>query len=113
MAMPVILTPGMRGCLSETIAIAWLIERGYSVFPNHAPEGPIDLIALDQRTGETILIDVKTLYQQGKYVTPLSPTETQFELGVRFLVVNGRDCFLLPPGQRKYPPDQIKDIIAA
>ena len=47
------------GCLCENIAICWLQEQGYFVFKGCQTQSDIDLIAVDPKTLETILIDVK------------------------------------------------------
>ena len=47
------------GCLCENIAICWLQEQGYFVFKGCQTQSAIDLIAVDPKTLETILIDVK------------------------------------------------------
>jgi len=47
------------GCYCENIAICWLQEQGYFVFKGCQTQSAIDLIAVDPKTLETILIDVK------------------------------------------------------
>ena len=47
------------GCLCENIAICWLQEQGYFVFKGCQTQSAIDLVAVDPKTLETILIDVK------------------------------------------------------
>jgi len=47
------------GCLCENIAICWLQEQNYFVYKGCQTQSSIDLIAVDPKTLETILIDVK------------------------------------------------------
>ena len=47
------------GCLCENIAICWLQEQGYFVYKGCQTQSAIDLVAIDPKTLETILIDVK------------------------------------------------------
>ena len=47
------------GCLCENIAICWLQEQGYFVYKGCQTQSAIDLVAVDPKTLETILIDVK------------------------------------------------------
>ena len=55
------MNPTDRGYLGEQLAMAWLLKNGYWVFKNLAPQGPVDCVAINQITNETILIDVKVL----------------------------------------------------
>ena len=47
-----------KGHLAEAVAEAWLVSKGYWVFKNRAPQGPIDMIAVHQKTGEVLFLDV-------------------------------------------------------
>ena len=47
------------GCYCENIAICWLQEQNYFVYKGCQTQSAIDLIAVDPKTLETILIDVK------------------------------------------------------
>ena len=47
------------GCLCENIAICWLQEQGYFVYKGCQTQSAIDLVAVNPKTLETILIDVK------------------------------------------------------
>jgi len=47
------------GCLCENIAICWLQEQNYFVYKGCQTQSAIDLVAVDPKTLETILIDVK------------------------------------------------------
>jgi hypothetical protein len=78
-----------KGDLSEYRASIWLAEQGYDVFRNMICTGPVDLIALDRFTGETILVDVKS----SSYDPPVKASHhwnnlDQEALGVRYLCVH-------------------------
>lgn len=47
------------GCYCENIAICWLQEQNYFVYKGCQTQSAIDLVAVDPKTLETILIDVK------------------------------------------------------
>jgi len=49
-----------KGALAELKASSWLLSKGFEVFRNVSPHGPVDIVALNPKTKETILIDVKT-----------------------------------------------------
>jgi len=53
-----------KGDLAEYYAVTWLWDEGYEVFKNAGSTGPIDLIAYNLETKETLLIDVKTFQEQ-------------------------------------------------
>ena len=53
------------GDIAEQTATIWLARQGYEVFQNFGCTGPIDLVAVNPETGETIFIDVK---KYGTYV---------------------------------------------
>ena len=75
-----------KGDLAEHYAITWLWDEGYEVFKNAGCSGPIDLIAYNLETQETILIDVKTFYKgskEGTYSqTPKQRSQLQKDLNV-------------------------------
>jgi len=48
-----------KGCYCENLAICWLQEQGYFVFKGVQTQSAVDMIAVDPKTLETILIDVK------------------------------------------------------
>lgn len=50
-----------KGSTSELIATVWLLKKGYEVFRNVSDRVEIDIIAVDPKTNETILIDVTTM----------------------------------------------------
>ena len=77
-----------KGALSELTASAYLLSLGYEVFRNVSAFGDIDIIATGN--GETLFIDVKTVYALGQG----SITKRQAELGVVALEVVGQACGL-------------------
>ena len=83
-------SPSRKGDLAEYYAVTWLWDNGYEVFQNSGCDGPIDIIAMDNK-GEIILIDVKTgsqdkRYGDNVYSAHTSRTEKQVELGVKVLL---------------------------
>lgn len=71
------------GAISEQLACVWLSQRGFEVFRNVSAHGPVDIIALDPRTGDTLKFDVKTRRStQGSKLT-----SEQQRLGVQLLYV--------------------------
>ena len=50
-----------KGDFAEYYAVTWLWDQGYEVFVNAGSDGMVDMIAWHPDTGETILIDVKTV----------------------------------------------------
>ena len=82
-------SPSRKGDLAEYYAVTWLWDNGYEVFQNAGCNGPIDMIAMDNK-GKIILIDVKTAQSD----TPRVPkgkkgrTKNQIKLGVRVLLFN-------------------------
>jgi Holliday junction resolvase-like predicted endonuclease len=51
-----------RGGYSELLACAWLMSLGYDVFRNQSDNGPIDIVAVNRKTGETVFCDAKTVH---------------------------------------------------
>ncbi len=49
-----------RGCWSEKIAIAYLMEKGFDVFDSCQTNGPVDLVAFDSKKIKIALYDVKS-----------------------------------------------------
>lgn len=72
------------GCLCENIAICWLQEQGYFVYKGCQTQSAIDLVAVDPKTLETILIDVKKV----------SRRKSGTEIG-RMARVNNKRIFIL------------------
>lgn len=72
------------GCLCENIAICWLQEQGYFVYKGCQTQSAIDLVAVDPKTLETILIDVKKV----------SRRKSGTEIG-RMARVNNKKIFIL------------------
>jgi Holliday junction resolvase-like predicted endonuclease len=51
--------PNRKGDINEYAAVHALLLKGFEVFKNICSTGPIDLVAYNPETGETIFIDVK------------------------------------------------------
>lgn len=81
-----------KGDLAEYYAVTWLWDEGYEVFKNAGCSGPIDLIAHNLETQETILIDVKTFTEQipgdGNYSNTKFRSKLQKDLNVVLLGFN-------------------------
>jgi hypothetical protein len=93
-AFPIPTTTAAKGAVGELIACAWLVGLGYEVFRNVSYHGPADIVAWLPSTGETHLIDVKTVAPEtifmradGSLSIPL--TRTGVEGVHRLLVVAG------------------------
>lgn len=56
----ILVSPGSKGAISEHLATAWLLAKGYDVFRNVSPNGRADLLAVDWVNDETIRVDVKS-----------------------------------------------------
>ena len=82
-------SPSRKGDLAEYYAVTWLWDNGYEVFQNAGCNGPIDMIAMDNK-GEMILIDVKTALSDSRNVESFHShkgrTEEQIKLGVKILL---------------------------
>lgn len=72
------------GCYCENIAICWLQEQNYFVYKGCQTQSAIDLVAVDPKTLETILIDVKKV----------SRRKSGTEIG-RMARVNNKKIFIL------------------
>ncbi len=75
-----------KGDLGEYYAVTWLWDQGYEVFKNAGCTGPIDLIAYNLKTQETLLIDVKSFTRDprdGRYSkTPKERSRLQKEQNI-------------------------------
>ena len=49
-----------KGCLSEKIAICYLMKKGLDVFDSCQTNGAVDLLTFNPKTGETKCWEVKT-----------------------------------------------------
>jgi len=77
------LSTSRKGIIAELRAAGWLMEQGFEVFLNIAPDGPADLACLHRETGDMFVVDVKSRNgPQGK-----GRTEEQKDLRVRILYV--------------------------
>jgi len=54
------LGPSRKGGLRELQLCAHLVEKGYEVFHNVVPDGPVDIVALNKDTMEVHFIDSKS-----------------------------------------------------
>ena len=84
---------------AELIAYAWAIRHGLFAFRSENKNGPVDVIFLNRRTGEIMLVDVKSVavsWWKKKTTGEIKacvhrpvtrPTPEQQRLGVRLLFV--------------------------
>ena len=49
-----------KGCLSEKIALVYLLKKGLDVFDSCQPYGAVDLLTFDPETGATKAWEIKT-----------------------------------------------------
>jgi hypothetical protein len=49
-----------KGCLSEKIALVYLLKKGLDVFDSCQPYGAVDLLTFNPATGETKAWEIKT-----------------------------------------------------
>ncbi len=78
-----------KGYFAEQLASAWLIKQGYWVFKNISQHGAVDCVAINQKTHEIILIDVKVISKTRKGSTRSKIlTEKQRAMGVKLLYVD-------------------------
>tara|TARA_R100001086_G_scaffold240367_1_gene166375 strand:+ start:800 stop:1081 length:282 start_codon:yes stop_codon:yes gene_type:complete len=50
----------LKGCFAENLSVCYLQEMGYHVFKGNQTNSPVDLIALNPKTLEVRLFDIKT-----------------------------------------------------
>lgn len=99
----------IRAEISELIACLYLMSKGFALFRNMIPKGPIDFVAVNLETKEVHFIDSKTVARKGHKArrrhTPeqeelrvvfayLSPTEAQEMLNdyhINFVNEKGED----------------------
>ena len=82
------MSPKRKGDFAEYYAVTWLWDQGFEVFKNAGCTGSVDMIAWDKTTGETILIDVKTVHISktgGRNTIKNLRTEEQQKQNVRLL----------------------------
>lgn len=94
-------SPAAKGAISEHLATAWLLAKGYDVFRNVSPAGRADLLAVNWTMNETIRVDVKsegfTLESTGR-VNPIYAQARRNEtlnrsFDIKYLVVKADgDC---------------------
>ena len=72
-----------KGDFAEMYAVTWLWDQGYEACRNYGSDGPVDIIVWDEKTGEFILVDVKTGRQQGRPNMDPNPNSNYTDLNVR------------------------------
>ena len=86
------MTKVMKGQWSEFTAAAWLVAKGYLIYPKHQDNAPIDLVAVHRNTGRTLKIDVKSVSiresgrRKGDTINRV-PSDAQKKIGVKLLYV--------------------------
>jgi len=80
------------GDINELRAAIKFLKEGYYVFKNISLKGPIDMVLVDQKTGEVRKIDVKTTsyrlsWRPGTRISRVLSKE-QKRLGVEFLFLD-------------------------
>ena len=86
------MTKTMKGQWAEFTAAAWLVTKGYLIYPKHQDNDPIDLVAVDRNTGRTLKIDVKSVSiresgrRKGDTINRV-PSDAQKKIGVKLLYV--------------------------
>jgi len=80
------------GDISEFKAVIKFLKEGYMVFKNMSAIGPIDLVLVNQETGEVRFIDVKTISYR-KVGTKINRTTTteQNKLKVELVYIDRED----------------------
>jgi|TARA_R110000868_G_scaffold208881_2_gene458438 Holliday junction resolvase-like predicted endonuclease len=80
------------GDISEFKAVIKFLKEGYMVFKNMSAIGPIDLVLVNQETGEVRFIDVKTISYR-KVGTKINRTTTteQNKLKVELIYIDKED----------------------
>lgn len=90
-----------RGGFSELLARAHLMSLGYDVFANDSDNGPIDMVAVDRKTGETLFVDAKTIHStavEGIKRNGYRRSPAQKRLNVQMLgVTHEGACFWCTP----------------
>jgi hypothetical protein len=83
-----------RGMLSEALLIEYLLTLGYFVYTPMWHIGPVDIIAINESTGDIVLLDAKTegsrviKDRKGPQRINRSLSSNQKQLGVRIAYVN-------------------------
>ena len=82
----------MKGQWAEFTAAAWLVTKGYLIYPKHQDNDPIDLVAVHRNTGKTLKIDVKSesyrkTWKPGTRI-PRALTLEQRKLKMKFIFVD-------------------------
>ena len=86
------MTKVMKGQWSEFTAAAWLVTKGYLIYPKHQDNDPIDLVAVHRNTGDVLKLDVKSVSfrrtgpKKGYRISRVL-NEHQKKIGVKLLYV--------------------------
>ena len=86
------MTKTMKGQWAEFTAAAWLVTKGYLIYPKHQDNDPIDLVAVHRNTGKILKIDVKSVSiresgrRKGDTINRV-PSDAQKKIGVKLLYV--------------------------
>ena len=96
------------GSYGEITATAWLLKEGYEVFTNASSHGPIDVVALNIKTGEILYIDVKVqklrrakTQNSVSFLAGARLTKEQKALGIKLL-------YVLPSGVCSFDRETLK-----
>ena len=82
----------MKGQWAEFTAAAWLVTKGYLIYPKHQDKAPIDLVAVHRNTGKVLKLDVKSVSyrktgpKKGHRINRV-PSDAQKKIGVKLLYV--------------------------
>ena len=85
-----------KGLISEDRASIWLIKKGYYVFMRKQEGVPIDLVAVNKKSGKVLKIDVKSVSfrKTGKIGTKinriLKPHQKQLGVKIMYVHKNGK-----------------------
>ena len=91
------------GAMNELVACTWLMARGYHVFRNVSPRGPVDLIGMTE-VGKIVTFDVKTATpdEARKKKASYRLSRKQELLGVQMIIVYPDGiCAIIPAKSMK------------
>lgn len=86
-----------KGAIAKVAVIKYFMERGYYVYDETMPTGPIDFVAVDPKNGNVRFVDVKTMSfrsstsKQPNTMINRCPTSIQKKLGVEIIYFNHRN----------------------
>ena len=86
-----------RGVYLELMARVWLMSKGYDTFRSQNDHAPIDIVAVDLETGETIFCAAKAVYYpyvENVRKSGYPQSSAQKRLGVEIIgVTHEGSCF--------------------